>query len=169
MILPMTLRRGMAVYLQDCYARGEADTTIAAKQSNVRSFVTWCALEKLTYCTEVDLPALELYRAYIRDYIYPQWRRKLDISTQRNRLTAVRMFLRRLHYHKLIPTNPGEFFELPSVPRRIPRTVLTVDEIECILEHVLLYGLVGIRDRAILEMFYATALRRMELGRLEIF
>ncbi len=111
---------------------------------------------------------LEDYRGYVSHYIDTRRRKRLDIASQRNRLTSVKVFLRRLHYLQLIETNPAEFFELPKVPKRIPRAVLTEQEFELILEHTLLYGEKGIRDRAVLETFYATGLRRMELGRLNI-
>ena len=111
---------------------------------------------------------LEWYRSFVSHCIAPRRRKLLDIATQRNRLCAVKVFFRRLHYLQCILSNPAAFYELPSVPHRIPGAVLTEEEVGCILAHTLLYGDEGLRDRAILETFYATGIRRMELGHLTV-
>lgn len=164
----LVLEEGLRFYLQDCRSRGEAELTVSGKLSNLSAFVRWCSTKNVSFCEEVEQSTLEWYRSYVNAYCDPRRRKKLDVATQRNRLTAVRLFFRRLHYHELISSNLAAFFELPSVPHRIPKAVLTEKEIELILAHVLLYGNKGIRDRAILETSYATGIRRMELGNLSI-
>jgi len=164
----LTLEAGLVFFLQDCRSRGNAEKTIDGRRSNLSIFVRWCHGQNIQFVEELEQATLELYRGYISTYYDPRRCKKLDIATQRNRLTAVRMFLRRLHYHQLISSNAAAFFELPTVPHRLPKAVLSEKEIELILAHVLLYGNKGIRDRAILETFYATGIRRMELGRLAI-
>ena len=49
----------------------------------------------------------------------------------------------------------------------MPKAVLTVAEGEQILSHPEIDEPLGIRDRAILEMFYATGMRRLELANLK--
>jgi integrase/recombinase XerD len=163
---PLGLTEALHYYLSDCEARGEAGRTVEGKRSNLGAFIRWCHQHHIERCQDLDQATLEWYRSYVSQYVDPHRHRKLDIATQRNRLTAIRVFLKRLQYLRLIACNPADFFELPSVPHRIPRAVLSEAEIELILKHVLLYGEKGIRDRAILETFYATGIRRMELGRL---
>lgn len=58
---------------------------------------------------------------------------------------------------------------MPKLPRRLPRWVPSILQIEKILAQPDISTLSGIRDRAILELFYSTALRRMELARLQTF
>ncbi len=164
----LTLEEGLQFYLNDCMSRGHSNKTVDGRRSSLGAFVRWCYEQNIRFVEEIEQATLELYRGYISSYYDPRRCKKLDIATQRSRLTAVRMLLRRLHYHQLIPSNAAAFFELPTVPHRIPKAVLSEKEIELILAHVLLYGKKGIRDRAILETFYATGIRRMELGRLAI-
>lgn len=156
------------IYLADCDDRGESPRTVEGKRSNLGFFIRWCQGQGLDYCHDIDLANLELYRSHIGHLVDRRRKKRLDIATQRNRLSAIKGFLRRLQYLRLIEHNPSEFFESPGIPRRIPRAILTEPEIELILDHVLLYGDRGIRDRAILETLYATGLRRMEVGRLTI-
>ena len=160
------LTEAQSVYLADCSARGESVRTIEGKDSNLAAFIRWCGQHHIVYCQDLDRATLEWYRGYVSQYVDPHRHHKLDIATQRNRLTAIKVFLKRLQYLGLLERNPADFFELPSVPHRIAKAVLSEAEIELILRHALLYGDKGVRDRAILETFYATGIRRMELGRL---
>src|SRR5690606_22183258 len=58
--------------------------------------------------------------------------------------------------------------DLPRVPRRLPKAVLTEAEIEAMMRQAILHGRKGVRDRAVLEVYYATGLRRMELANLNL-
>lgn len=164
----LSIARAIQVYLNDCASRGESARTIELKTCSLGAFERWCQSHCLNDCTDIGEAQLEWYRSYTSQYVAPHRQKVLDIATQRNRLCAVKVFFRRLHYLHCISSNPAAFYELPSVPHRIPRAVLTVEEVECILAHTLLYGDKGLRDRAILETFYATGIRRMELGRLTV-
>ena len=164
----LPIDRAIQVYLADCASRGESARTVEVKACSLGAFQLWCQSHSLSYCGDVTEGQLEWYRSYISQYVAPRRRKLLDIATQRNRLCAVKVFFRRLHYLHCISSNPAAFYELPSVPHRIPQAVLTEEEVERILAHTLLYGDAGLRDRAILETFYATGIRRMELGRLTV-
>lgn len=64
--------------------------------------------------------------------------------------------------------NDCEFFDIPKVPHSLPPIILKMDDIERILVQTYFSGQKGIRDRAILEIFYATGMRWTELSRLKI-
>lgn len=58
---------------------------------------------------------------------------------------------------------------MPKCQKRLPRSVLSPEEVERIFVLPLLRGdLVGIRDRAIMEVYYASAIRRSELVRIRL-
>jgi integrase/recombinase XerD len=57
---------------------------------------------------------------------------------------------------------------LPKRPKRIPQTLLSRDDVALILNQPDLKTPDGIRDRAILELFYSTGIRRMELLNLRV-
>jgi len=59
--------------------------------------------------------------------------------------------------------------ELPKLERRLPRAVLSAEEAERVLAVPEISEPVGIRDRAMLEILYATGIRRSELARLAVF
>jgi integrase/recombinase XerD len=64
--------------------------------------------------------------------------------------------------------NPASEIELPRMEKRLPEEVLTIQEMENLLSIPNVSDSLGVRDRAMLELFYSTGIRRMELCRLEL-
>lgn len=74
-----------------------------------------------------------------------------------------------LHERKKILLDPGENFPALHKPRRLPRGVLTNQQMLRLLAQPDLGDPLGCRDRAILELLYSTGLRGLELARLTIY
>ncbi|MBF0548017.1 MAG: tyrosine-type recombinase/integrase [Candidatus Riflebacteria bacterium] len=79
----------------------------------------------------------------------------------------IKAFFRWLTRNNYIPSNPAADLDLPKEEQRLPRSILSVEEVESILAAVDLNDPRGIRDRAILETFYSTGIRRQEMTRLK--
>jgi integrase/recombinase XerD len=58
--------------------------------------------------------------------------------------------------------NPASELELPRMEQRLPKSVLTVGEMEQVLAQPDINDPLGLRDRALMEMLYSTGMRRME-------
>lgn len=82
--------------------------------------------------------------------------------TQARNLVSLRRFFGFLHAEGLIPVDPTARVELPRVGRPLPET-LTLDEVEALLRAPDVTSARGLRDRAMLEVLYATGLRVSEL------
>ena len=67
-----------------------------------------------------------------------------------------------------LPYSPAAELELPKVVRRLPKAILSAQETEAVLAVPDINTPVGLRDRAIMETFYSTGIRRMELTRLSV-
>ena len=136
-------------------------------RSTLDGFVRWCAREEVTCVHQLRASVLEAYRRSLVTH-----RSALDASlapgTIRNRLTAVLLLCQALYRRRLIRTDPTADFVLPRLPRRLPRGILSVREIEVICTQSQRQGLRGIRDRALVEVLYATGIRRVELTRLDL-
>ena len=65
--------------------------------------------------------------------------------------------------------NPASEILLPRMEHRLPKYVLTAEEAEQIIQQPNVNDPEGLRDRAILETFYSTGMRRMELASLKIY
>jgi len=86
----------------------------------------------------------------------------LGFASQRYHLSNLREFFKRCVKKKILPTNPAADLELPQVGRRLPKAILTTDEVEQIMSGIDLEMPAGVRDRAILETLYSTGIRRRD-------
>ena len=108
---------------------------------------------------------LESYRLHLFEKRHRG--RPLAVATQSVRLTAAKAFARYLAQENLVLLDVGASVDLPKVPRSLPR-VLSEDETLRLVEAPDLGQPAGVRDRALLEILYASAARNTELGRLQL-
>lgn len=92
----------------------------------------------------------------------------LAMPTQRMRLMAITGMLKRLYNLNKLSDNFYKGFDLPKVKRRSLLDVPTEEDVELIIAQTLSRGFIGVRDKAILEVYYATGIRRAELSNLDL-
>jgi integrase/recombinase XerD len=92
----------------------------------------------------------------------------LSFATQINFLAAVRCWFKWLARQNHVAANPASELDLPKRPQTLPRNVLTVAEVEKVMDGPDVSGPIGVRDRAILEVLYSTGMRRMEVAGLRL-
>jgi integrase/recombinase XerD len=73
-----------------------------------------------------------------------------------------------LHSKQVLLTNATEHFELPKIGRPLPKPILSTKEVKKVLQQAQYYGAKGVRDRAIMETYYAAGIRRTELRQLNL-
>jgi len=83
------------------------------------------------------------------------------------RLTAIRVFYRFLAREKILKTDPTSLIDSPKLWKKIPEA-LSLAEIEALISQPNLRYIQGIRDRAILEVMYATGMRVSEAVNLKV-
>ena len=88
------------------------------------------------------------------------------VSIARN-LAAIKVFYRFLVRERILTTDPSSLLDSPKLWKKIP-DVLSVDEVEVLLKVPDLKTARGLRDKAILELMYATGLRVSEAVNLKI-
>lgn len=86
----------------------------------------------------------------------------LSANSISRRLTAIRVFYRFLVRERILKTDPTSQIDSPKLWKKIPNT-LSLNEIEALLNQPNLRTNQGIRDRAILEVIYATGMRVSEV------
>jgi integrase/recombinase XerD len=92
----------------------------------------------------------------------------LSATSQHHALTALRQYFKWCARQRLIPANPASEVQLPKLGRRLPRHCLTVAEVEKVLQQPRVSTVTGVRDRAVMELLWAAALRRSEVLRLKL-
>lgn len=88
-------------------------------------------------------------------------------TTVARKLSAVRVFLRYLKRENVLQNNTWEVISTPKKEQKLPR-FLYVDEVLDLLEAPAKGSPLGYRDRAILELFYATGMRVQEMADLHL-
>jgi integrase/recombinase XerD len=141
---------------------GHSAHTVKNRKSNLKQFTTWCEERGITRAGEITLPVLERYQRHLTHHRQANGR-PLGIDTRAQRISAVTCYLRWLVKTGRLLYSPAADLDLPRRPQRIPRAVLTVAEAEAVLARPDTTTALGLRDRAVLEVFYSSGLRRMEL------
>ncbi|HVG58662.1 MAG TPA: tyrosine recombinase XerC [Hyalangium sp.] len=83
-------------------------------------------------------------------------------ASRARRLASIKSFYKYLVRQKLLSASPAKLVKSPKLPKSLPK-VLPVDEVFAILEMPSLKTVLGLRDRAILEILYGGGLRISEL------
>ncbi|MGH9593421.1 MAG: tyrosine-type recombinase/integrase [Bryobacteraceae bacterium] len=93
---------------------------------------------------------------------------RCTLETVHVRLIALRRFFEHLETTDAILVNPCVGLKLPHLPQRLPKAVLTPGEARAVLDAPDTQTPTGIRDKAILEMFYSTGIRSGEMAALTV-
>ena len=148
--------------------RGYSERTVQTRRLHLSLFLHWCLDRGLESPSAVTLTILERYQRHLFHRKKPDGTTALSLKTQRGQLTTVQQLFKWLTRQKYILSNPASELELPRVEKRLPRVVLTANQVEQVMNVPDLSCPVGLRDRAILEVFYSTGIRRAELIHLEL-
>jgi len=103
----------------------------------------------------------------IRDFMASLQKRGNSKNSIARKLATLRSFYRFLHLRGIIESNPARLVKTPKTPKRNPR-FLKIGEIEKILDLPNSSKPKGCRDKAILELLYATGIRVSELTGLDV-
>lgn len=154
-------------YLQWLLERNYSTRTVQSRRYALEDFLQWCRDRDLIRSDSITKPVLESYQRFL--YRYRKVNGKpLGFSTQRGKLSGLKDFFRWLCRQNYLLYNPASELELPRPEKRLPEEPLSAQQLEAIFALPDLVDLLGLRDRAILELFYSTGMRRSELVALEV-
>ncbi len=140
-------------FLQWLQVKNYSERTIKNRLSYLGFFVTWADARGLVYPHEVTRPALEAHQRHLFRMRMANGR-PLSFRSQRCRLVPVRALFAWLTRSNVLLANPASELSLPKMEKRLPRAVLTAEEAERVIAVPEIDEPVGLRDRAILEVFY---------------
>lgn len=151
-------------YLDALTVRQVRPLGVRARKSQLAHFNAWCVERGIERPMDVTHAHMQAFQAYLFRY-----RRvngvPLSVSAQCNIVSGVNGLFSYLVKHRHLPSNPAADLELPRVPKAL-RDPLSLSEVEAVLALPERDTAFGLRDRAILEVFYATGIRRFELAAL---
>ncbi|MGD9116177.1 MAG: tyrosine recombinase XerC [Dehalococcoidia bacterium] len=125
-------------------------------------------LDFFYFLKEKKVPTLDkVDRKVLRDYLGHLVGKGIAKGSIARKLSAIRSFYRYLVREKIIEANPIKSVSSPKLDKRLP-SFLTLDEVKKLLETPDTSTPQGLRDRALLELLYASGLRVSELASLEL-
>jgi integrase/recombinase XerC len=145
--------------------RNAADHTCAAYDSDVSQFLAFASAHLGKPRTEIEPADLDL--TTIRAFMAELYKQGQSRSSVARKLSALRAFVRFLRREGWIESDPAALAVSPKREIKVPAH-LSVDEMSRLLEMPDTADPLGRRDRAILELFYASGLRLSELVGLDL-
>lgn len=154
-------------YLEWLRAHGYAESTVRARRYYLTGFAMFLLRQGICDPALVTPEVLDAYQHHLFAHRKADGR-PLSFCTQAQRLVPVKGLFVWLSRSGALALNPAASLTLPKTEDRLPSAVLSVSEVETVLAQPDISTNLGLRDRAILEVLYSTAIRRSELIRLSV-
>lgn len=132
--------------------RGLSDNTLQAYRGDLGRFANWLGRQGRSLPETETTDVLQ----------YLGTRSGASVRTTARRLSTLRRFFQYMVREGRMPYDPTAAVEAPRLGRSLPRS-LTEEEVEALLQIPDPEAVIGLRDRAMLEVLYATGLRVSEL------
>ncbi|MGF1741120.1 site-specific tyrosine recombinase XerD [Vibrio profundum] len=134
--------------------RGLSENTLASYRSDLNKLLAW--MEAQCYRLDfISLSGLQEYQSWLADQDYKQ-------TSRARMLSAIRRLFQYLHREKVRSDDPTALLVSPKLPQRLPKD-LSEQQIDALLDAPDPNDAVELRDKAMLELLYATGLRVTEL------
>ncbi|CAM2868252.1 site-specific tyrosine recombinase XerD [Vibrio diazotrophicus] len=134
--------------------RGLSENTVVSYRNDLTKLLGW--MNKNNYrLNYISLSGLQEYQTWLIDQDYKQ-------TSRARMLSAIRRLFQYLHREKIRSDDPTALMVSPKLPKRLPKD-LTEEQVEALLNAQDLNDPVELRDKAMLELLYATGLRVTEL------
>lgn len=140
--------------------RGLSNNTISAYRRDLNLYVGFLLKNQIDALGKASKNDIVNFMLFQKD-------QGLSVNSISRRLTAVRIFYRFLVRERLLKTDPSSLVDSPKTWKKIP-DALSLNEIELLINQPNIRKMQGIRDRAVLEVLYATGMRVSEVVNLKL-
>src|SRR5262249_48896263 len=151
----LILRQQTEAFLATLRSSAVSEHTLANYESDLRDFEAFLKLRQTEF-ESVD-------HILIRDFLSHLYERHLEKTSVAPKLACLRTFFKFLVREGLLKSNPAELISSPRLPKKLP-SYLPEDEAAAVVEVPQGGSFKDLRDRAILELLYASGLRVRELA-----
>ena len=141
--------------------RNFTENTLSSYQNDLEAFERFLEKKK----KELSFSAAD--KNLLRDFLIDLKEKGLDFSSIARKISALRSFFRFLKRRDLIEYNPALFLLTPKMKKKLPE-VLSVIQMKKLLDEKGKEDVWGLRDKAILELFYSSGIRLSELASLDL-
>lgn len=141
------------LYLRDI--KMASNNTIQSYERDLKYFFQYLEYIKIENLNEINTEVIRGYLEELKD-------KNKSMATISRTLASVRALFQYLIKMEVVSQNPALIIELPKIAKRVPK-ILSENEIVKLLNEPHTTDLKGIRDKAMLELLYATGIRVSEL------
>lgn len=142
-------------YLDHCWlSKGLSKNSLASYRYDLKHLDLWSQKQNQ------DLRTLD--KTYLQNYLSHRYQNKFNARSNARLLSCLRHFYRWAVAEKEVAEDPTLTLELPKLGRPLPKS-LSENEVERLLDAPNINEAVGLRDKAMLELLYASGLRVTEL------
>ena len=149
--------------LYETYLKGEkkaSENTLSSYLRDIRQFADFLDYHLSTDLYNSDNDCINQYILYLKE-------NNSSDATVSRKIASIKNFYKFLYSKNLIEENPSGYLIAQKVIHKLPE-ILSVEEINLLLSQPDMLTMKGIRDKAMLELLYATGLRVSELLNLNI-
>ncbi len=139
--------------------KGLSKNTIKSYESDLKEFFAWCHNIHKKLPSKLTSSSINIYLGYL-------FNKNIKSSSVNRKLSTLKAFYIFLYKQKLILKIPTEDIETPKIQKKLPST-LSENEVEKLLKAPKDKNIIELRDKAMLEMLYATGMRISELVNLK--
>lgn len=152
------LVKEFAIYLKE--VKHASNNTILSYERDLRGFCTFMSDAGIQNVNKLN-------KTNILEYIFDmQECGKADATISRN-IASIRSFVHYLLNEGILSENPTIGLDAPKIEKKMPE-ILTVNNVELLLDQPMTTDAKGLRDKAMLEILYATGIRVTELISLRV-
>jgi len=137
-----------------------AENTLQSYRRDIELYIMYLREQNINNISYTDKSIIIEYLLYLQ-------KKGRATSTISRNLASIRSFYQYLARNKIIENDPTEELESPKVEKKLPQ-ILSTQEVELLLEQPKCTDLKGCRDKAMLELLYATGIRVSELINLNV-
>lgn len=142
------------------YQKGYSSLTIDSYQRDINEFIDFMNEEDIKSYEDVEY-------VYLRGYLMKLYQRHLSTNTINRKISSLKNFYRYMVKQKWLTKNPFLLVDSLKTPKRNP-DFLYIDEMMGLLDSIDTSSPLGIRNKAMLELMYATGIRCSEVVNLKI-
>ncbi len=140
--------------------RDLAENSIKSYQRDIEKYMQYLETEKIMDWKVIDRYDIVLFLQKLKE-------EGISNNSVIRMTSSLRQFHQYLRQEKIMDQDPMQYVETPKKAEVLPK-VLSVDEVDKLLQTPDTAKPIGLRDRALLEVMYATGLRISELVELEL-
>jgi integrase/recombinase XerC len=147
-------------YIEELIRRRFSDLTVKSYKTDLQEFSSFMRKNGKSNFSEIDRKDIRSFMGELLSYGY----KKSSVS---RKLSAIKSFCKFLERNKIIKGNPSVSVKTPKTEKCIP-SFLSEEEVRTMLDFSALNKELDVRNKAILELLYATGIRASELVNLDL-